>query len=380
MKLPRLLFVIRAACTHAFLISPNVHSKIPFQPLLLHKASNDDGNTCDNSNKDKYLESESLNGSANIFHEGLRECYLEKQIALYGLSFDQVYSRQVYKSLILEPHNIPKVFPEGSQDLFYFLTVVASNEERKLVEREFDRMCDSYDKTSEMLQTIIDDFYQKESVTKQLLESVINKYFIKLFKNEWPKLVRLQKSSDLLPKPSSIIKITLLSRYPKWAPVIEFFDLEDYSDEIKTEVMDLISLFKIADSINVKQQIKLTDIESTSLFKEVFDRMLIFFDAHDDGSKDALNHCYKELPIVWDLVNNYPNIIDYSYLYYSLNLNKKNQDFQNKLKISFPQVMSTYRFLTPKHFELADIIATNIPQKKYYEKFRIYVNLLDSLR
>ena len=91
-----------------------------------------------------------------------------------------------------------------------------------------------------MLQTIIDDFNQKETVTKQILESVINKYFIKLFENEWPKLVRLQKSSNLLPKPSSIIKITSLSRYPKWAPVIEFFDLEDYSDEIKTVAMDLI--------------------------------------------------------------------------------------------------------------------------------------------
>ena len=54
------------------------------------------------------------------------------------------------------------------------------------------------------------------------------------------------------------------------------FDLEDYSDEIKTVAMDLISLFKIADSINVKQQIKLTDIESSSLYKEVFDRMLFF--------------------------------------------------------------------------------------------------------
>ena len=182
MKLPPLLFVIGAAYTNAFLISPNGHSKIPSQPLLLHKASNDDGNTCDNSNNDNYLESESLNGSANIFHEGLRECYLEKQIALYGLSFDQVYSRQVYKSLILEPHNIPKVFPEGSQDLFYFLTVVASNEERKLVEREFDRICDSYDKTSEMLQTIIDDFNQKETVTKQILESVINKFLLNYLK------------------------------------------------------------------------------------------------------------------------------------------------------------------------------------------------------
>ena len=41
--------------------------------------------------------------------------------------------------------------------------------------------------------------------------------------------------------------------------------------------------------------------------------------------------------------------------------------------------MLPYRFLTPKHFELADIIAKNISQKDYV-KFRLYVNLLDSLR